>query len=232
MVQMLRLGGHYHLGDVWARLNHAIRGAEQGLWGKDFRYYVILRRRIKWFRGVLLPLINYPRSLTFGLYTYEEVLAELNVPHGGVQEDMRLQRKLDHEAYGCVYYPTFITHHDPIKQIAYSFDANYQADLKIPPNVNEILEQLRAALPDYKIVKVGLPMSVPDCVKTLAQSAAYLGIENGISHINRSVGTPMFMIQYRTTTLTEVGFPFSACSYTVVTPETAAEQVASFVRKR
>ena len=78
--------------------------------------------------------------------------------------------------------------------ICYSFDANWIVDKKIPQNVDEILKH--KSFCDIQKIKCSLPLSIEDDVYLLANCKLYVGVDNGISHIAKSVGCPMLLIEH------------------------------------
>jgi hypothetical protein len=129
------------------------------------------------------------------------------------------------ESYETVYYPTKVTYpvRELTKTIAYSFDAQWRRNQKIPLDLDSLLDDLSGRLPDYRLHRVGLPMSLSDIVQTLASSRLLLSVDNGIAHVARSVGVPLALIEHLLPV--ERGFPRRSCVYTKVTRDNAVEKV-------
>lgn len=100
--------------------------------------------------------------------------------------------------YEVDYYPTKIRWKPTIKphyRICYQLDGRSYENQKNPPPGD--IEKLTTFIPDYKFTYIGLPYSVHDCINIAAQSDLFIGICSGMSHLVHSVGTPMFLIEYK-----------------------------------
>ena len=71
-------------------------------------------------------------------------------------------------------------------RICYQFDGIFQADMKNPSadELKKILESLKG----YRLIRLGLPMTLEQIVKEMAASALFIGIPSGMSHVGVSVG--------------------------------------------
>jgi hypothetical protein len=83
------------------------------------------------------------------------------------------------------------------KKICYGIVSKYAARNKIPPNMDEIMEKLRGMYPGFEFVELSRPLTVADYVRELSSCYFFFGTDNGIGHINRSVGAPMFILRYK-----------------------------------
>jgi hypothetical protein len=110
----------------------------------------------------------------------------------------------------CHYPRTKIPYTGGSKKICYTFEANWIVDKKIPPGIERILEV--KDFQEYEFVKMGLPISLEDNVKLLSECAMFVGVDNGICHVARSVGCPSFLIEHLHPM--KNGFPYEYCKYT------------------
>lgn len=202
---------NYHLGDRWARLNYALRlleqGEEFGLWLSDRNAEEIIAALDV---GTLKPniLVRRPNSDP-------------------------LSRKLIHHidsgttAYSCRYFSTFARHSSSGLTIGYTFSANWRVDQKVPPGLDNTLATLKSELSQYTFVPLGLPHqnSVTELIATLAGVSCIVSVDNGVAHVARSVGVPIFLVEYEHPL--SRGFPVTACSYTRVTKESLVKDVAA-----
>jgi hypothetical protein len=82
---------------------------------------------------------------------------------------------------------------DESDYLSYQFDGNYNGHLNNPPqeHIDLFLQKFPFA------VRLGLPLDLYSIVTYLAHSRAAFCIDSGISHVARSVGTPLFLIRNR-----------------------------------
>ena len=73
-------------------------------------------------------------------------------------------------------------------RICYQFDGIFQASMK-NPSADE-LQKILDSLKGYKLIKLGLPMTLEQIIKEMAASALFIGIPSGMSHVGVSVGIP------------------------------------------
>ena len=73
-------------------------------------------------------------------------------------------------------------------RICYQFDGVWKGDLKNPSKAD--LEFIFAGLKDYKLIKLGLPMTLAKIVTELAASTLFIGADSGMAHVAASVGIP------------------------------------------
>jgi hypothetical protein len=209
-----RLRESFHLGDSWARLNYALRLLEQG---EQFSIYL-------------------PNQMTrdiFGLLDIGSVrpalLPERQKPNA---DSKRLFDRIDKgaAAYQCRYFPTKVGHKPEGLTIGYTFDAQWQVEQKVHPNLKSILEKLRERLPSYTLKPIGQPhqKTVPEVVAALAGLQLLIAVDNGIAHVARSVGVPLFLVEHNWPLLR--GFPVENCIYTKVTVEDAEEKIFHYTR--
>lgn len=80
-------------------------------------------------------------------------------------------------------------------RICYQLDGRWKPDLTNPSK--DDINKLTTFLPNYEFIGLGLPFSVHDCVRIASQSDLFIGVSSGMSHLTHSVGTPMFLIEYK-----------------------------------
>jgi len=83
------------------------------------------------------------------------------------------------------------------KKICYGFKAGFKAHNKTPPNIDGILSHLKEMYPGFEFLHLTHPMTINDYIEHLSTCYFYIGLDQGIGHINRSVGAPMFIIRYK-----------------------------------
>lgn len=210
-----RLRNAFHLGDCWARLNYALRLLEAG---ERFAIYL-------------------PNEMTRQIFDLLEIgrlrphlLKERPTANPDSQE---IFRRVDtgSAAYECVYFPTRIAWQPQGWEIGYALDANWQREAKIPPDVDDIIPALREALPHCTFVPLGLPhqASVTELVARMASLRLVLSVDNGIAHVARSVGVPLFLLEHLHAL--RRGFPPSRCTYTKVTRQDLVEKITAYVSR-
>jgi hypothetical protein len=209
-----RLLRNFHLGDRWARLNCALRLLEAG---DDFALCI-------------------RDDLTREILELLDVGALQPVLTTETPNDNHISKRLIHRidsgdaAYRTPYFPTKREWRPNGQIVSYSFSANYTRAAKVPPQPAQIIEELRSNLPSYHFVEVGKlhQASVTEVVRILAQSHCLLSIDNGIAHIARSVGVPLFLLEH----LAPIsrGFPPGMCRYTKVTQSNAATVICDYLR--
>lgn len=185
----------WHLGDFWCRLNYLLREVETDH-----------RDRIYEIRCVTEDLYNFVTQLYNLLDLPEDLInsIEINSKPGGRRAEDREQ------TYKCKYFETkkkwSITDR---KVICYSFDASWKANLKIPPDISNILHD--ADLKDYKFIKVGLPRTIEDIIDLLSICDVLVTVDNGIAHLARSVKCPTIIVEHKWGL--DRGFPRGSCEY-------------------
>lgn len=175
-----------HLGDCWCYINYLLNE------NKDSEIKCVSPN---------LDRVNFYKSIYDLLETDVKIIFEqsntYDVSHG----------KKGYLAH-CQYKNTKIKYSKG-SHIAYSFDASYMIKEKIPENINEFLQF--EEIKNIPKIRCGLPMSLEDNVKILSNCIFYIGVDNGISHVARSVGCPMLLIEHRWDL--EKAFPSNHCVY-------------------
>jgi hypothetical protein len=180
------------MGDFWSRLNYLLKDI---LDNKDNKYilHCTTQGRKIWIER-LLSLINFPDKDRIEVNSKTTPRKWTDSP----------------ETYKCEYFPTVKTWTNPSTPIiAYSFEANWNKDKKIPPWVDKIL--VDPSLEKYNKVKVGLPMQIEECVDVLSKCSVFVSVDNGMAHVARSVGCPHIIIKHEWGL--ERGFPRNVYSY-------------------
>lgn len=103
--------------------------------------------------------------------------------------------------YGVKPIPTKVRHNGSIKynKITYTMDAVFMKEDKLDPSWLDVL--------GYNVpwICVEKPMTFVDKVEAIAKSDLYIGPDNGIAHLCRSIGTPMIILEYKWPLI--LGFP-------------------------
>ena len=204
----------FHLGDRWARLNCALRLLEQG---NQFSIYLPDK-----FSTDILELLD--------LGLLQPHIVTSRSPDEPYSKPLIRHIDTEDTAYRCAYFPTKLRHRPRANAIGYSFSASWRADEKIPPDAGEILRMLKASLPGFEFVAMGRPhqADVTALVRALAGVRLLLSVDNGVAHVARSVGLPLFLLEHQWPVAR--GFPADACGYTKLTSETAAAEILKKLR--
>lgn len=199
-----------HLGDVWSRTNFALRIAESVPLSFGFR-----DPRCRPFVEEVVDLLEISEV------HFEFVAAQ---PNGSESITSYVESVASYQAR---YFPTKVKH-SPAKAeklVAFSCDAQWRREEKVPSGLDTAVQDLALLREDYRFVRVGLPMSIGEIVRVSAAATLVLSVDNGIAHVARSVGTPLYLIEHRWGL--ERGFPTGACSYTKVTIDSLASALNS-----
>jgi hypothetical protein len=203
----------FHLGDRWARLNCALRliekGEDIGLWLPDAESHQIL------------SLLDYGEMPI-------RILSEEPVWDAGSR---RLIRRIERGAYDCRYFPTKVRHNPAGSTIGIAADANWRADEKIPPDLEDRLSALRCVLDGWEFVRLGRPHQhdLSDLIRVLSTVQLLVSVDNGVAHVSRSVRVPLLLIHHRLPV--SRGFPPQACHYVQTGVEDLNDQVVDFCRR-
>jgi hypothetical protein len=204
-----RLRESFHLGDSWSRLNYALRLLEQG---EEFSIYLPNRMT----RDIL-------DSLDLGTLR-PRLLANRRKPDTNSKE---LFRRIDQgsAAYACNYFPTKVRHRPDGKVVGYSLDAHWNSLNKVPNGIGRLIGALQSTMPSYTFQPIGQPHqnSIPEVIAALAQLTLLVSVDNGIAHVARSVGVPLYLIEHLHPL--ERGFPSGQCSYVKVSVDDALEKI-------
>lgn len=163
-----------HFGDAWAVVSKAARI------GQAHHADIIIKTkpsRIKLVRRII-----------------ELVLCPVNITAESFDKNNGYQL---HDIYNCDYLCTK-TQWKPglYNQICYQFDGRWKGGLKNPPPGDEE-KIIKLIMPQVKKIRLGLPMELNQIIETAARSDLFVGIDSGMAHLCHSVGTPMFLIEYR-----------------------------------
>lgn len=212
-VNFYRLGSRYHLGDRWARLNLALRRIEGG---EEIALYLPDDGA----REIL-------SSLDIG-HIQPNLLAEKPAIDAESRKIIR-QISTGETAYRCRSLPAKMRHTPAGRLVGVSLAANWRPSEKIPTGIENTISSLRSLLPSHEFVSVGKPHqnSVTELVAALARLQLLLSVDNGVAHVARSVGVPLFLLEH----LLPIsrGFPREACDYTLVKSHTVIDSVLEWV---
>jgi len=70
-------------------------------------------------------------------------------------------------------------------KICYQFNGKHEGSLDL-----EIQKELLSSFPGYEMIKLGLPLTIQENIEIAATSDLFIGVNSGMSHLVRSVGTP------------------------------------------
>lgn len=235
----------YHLGDKWARINYALRLMEAGPVSLEkyfpFPKHGRLVSRLTSGRARHLKS-RYPFVLVINTKDLTSCQIVNSLDLGDFRPPIVFSDRVTYSHYGtlvdnpnasysCPYYPTKIRHTpNQSKTIALSLDASWNAISKTPP-LNEPIQKLLKSLPDYKFIQINRK-TYPDVVSVielLSRVAILISVDNGIAHIARSVGVPLFLIEHQLSL--DRGFPTFACRYQKVIIDTLPSVVYHYLRR-
>lgn len=179
-----------HLGDCWCYLNFLIHN------NPSSKIICVSPNpeRVEWYKR-LYDLID----------TNVEIIFEVSPEY-----DQRYQKS---DLLPKCFYSSTKKKYNQGQYIAYSFDANWIPDKKVPPNIEEYLDS--KIIKNLNTIKCGLPQTIEEVVSTLSNCLFYIGVDNGVSHVARSVKCPVILIEHNHPL--ESGFPSKYCSYAKVT---------------
>jgi hypothetical protein len=92
----------------------------------------------------------------------------------------------------------------PHPLVAVHWDGRSSAEDKNPPpgDAQRIELEIRRLWPGLQLVTLTGQLSIRQTVDMLANSAIFVGIDSGFSHVAHSVGLPTFLVEYRLPTVT------------------------------
>jgi len=166
-------GKAYHLGDCWIRLCKYIN---LSMTTNNVIRFIEPCNKYK----EILPLLEQALILN---------ISKKDIPNGA---------KLSNGGHlPNVYVPTRIKWCGGVKRnrICYQFDGRSSCRRKNPPEKD--LFKLVDFIYGVDFVRLGGHLSLEKCVKIMASSDCFLGVDSGMSHIAHSVGVPTFIIKYR-----------------------------------
>ncbi|MDP2354557.1 MAG: FkbM family methyltransferase [Beijerinckiaceae bacterium] len=172
---------HYSFGDQWASINFYLNMS------------VVTQERIR-----LASIIN-----NVDLHDlHRDILNELESP--GQIELVRSEPSIRLNTYNVwqsSYFPTRTRWHAyrRHKYVAVQFDGESAKELKnaSPEEAQMIQTFIERMCPGFTLVRLGKPLSVKKCVEIAANSAFFVGVDSGMSHLCHSVGVPIFLLEYR-----------------------------------
>lgn len=240
-------GYHYcphmdiHIGDKWSRLNWAIRLLQSGgvplvndmpFLPKEGRIISrILARKARMAKGVPFVLVFHKEDTTSQQIIELLDFGDFKPPIYISPYYTRIRRLIDcPSSYQVPYYPTKIRYNPIGNLIACSFASNWNREAKTPHDLYANFWQLKKTLPEYNFVSItkATHPTITSVVDTLSQASLLLAVDNGICHIARSVGVPMFIIEHKWPL--ERGFPTTVCQYTKVSSDNLIAPIWDFLR--
>ena len=175
-----------HLGDCWAYMNYLLDVAD----GKPIIAVSPNPDRVEWYRRIY-DLLEHDDCISF------EVSGDYRRKLG--KQRMFVDR---------VYHKVKKQYTQTDNTIAYSITARSF-------NEQDLHRQLTGFVGDveeYKYIECGLPMEIEEIVDILSRCTLYVGIDNGVSHLARSVGCPMIFLNARCHDITHA-HPKQFCDY-------------------
>jgi hypothetical protein len=109
------------------------------------------------------------------------------------------------------------------KKITYTRDANWMPDQKLNPEWNTLWDSIKTLQWIEVNKNTGGNLQ---CQKLIAESDLFIGVDNGVSHMAKSVGIPMILLEYKLGL--ERGFPSSIVQYTKATTN---EEIINLIKK-
>jgi hypothetical protein len=175
----------HHLGDRWASVN------------------AMLRLSARYGKPAMLSRWTYVDLLTYGWIDLKpslvEILTVLDAP-GCTVHIVDEKPTVDLHAVDVWNRPYYKTHAqwspenaELMHTIAYQWDGIWNGALKNPPQEHINLFHQRFPF----AVQLGKQLDLFSIVTHLAHSLALFTIDSGMSHVARSVGTPMYLCKYQ-----------------------------------
>jgi hypothetical protein len=122
---------------------------------------------------------------------FDEIINLLD-SNGKIEFVDRKGAKKTNAYWGIKSIPTKITWKpNSSKRICYQYNASV---VNRPPrwDIVDFTDKFK----DYEFVKLDMNLSLSECVKIASESAAFIGVSSGMSHVMHSVGIPMFLMSY------------------------------------
>jgi hypothetical protein len=110
------------------------------------------------------------------------------------------------------------------KKITYTRDANWMPDQKLNPEWNTLWDSIKTLQWIEVNKNTGGNLQ---CQKLIAESDLFIGVDNGVSHLAKSIGTPMILLEYELGL--ERAFPSSVVQYTKAKTN---EEVVSLIQSK
>ena len=88
------------------------------------------------------------------------------------------------------------------KNVCYQFDGLSAGSDKNPPAQEEKLLIRALEQSGFNPIKLGKNLSVKECIDAAVDSAFFVGVDSGMSHLCHSVGLPMFLLEYKLPVIT------------------------------
>jgi hypothetical protein len=141
---------------------------------------------------------------------HREILNELDSP--GEIELVRSEPSIRLDTYNVWLSPYFPTKtrwdaHRRHRYVVVQFDGESAKELKNASPEEEllILKFVEQRCPGFSLVRLGKPLTVKELIEIAADSAFFVGVDSGMSHLCHSVGLPIFLMEYRLPTHTTHG---------------------------
>jgi hypothetical protein len=180
-----------HLGDYWCRINYMLRLVGEVEEQYDEIHFLTPAKRPYMYEmgGLINSLLDYP---------FKNKLSVKQVPNEEFKLDIHIaSKKRCAAAYFCNYYRTERKWENIEKKenkVCVAYDANFCKDQKTPiylKQLNEVLSE------DFEVVELTHPMTVNEYITHLSECKCFFTVENGISHIARSVGCPIIITEHQ-----------------------------------
>jgi hypothetical protein len=178
---------HNHsFGDQWATINYYLNMS------------VMKRKRIRLatqLNGVNLYRLH--REILDVLDSNGEIELTMSEPTVGVS---------GYDVWSAPYFPTKQRWDASAKHryVCVQLDGQSAAHATNPSPEEErlTLRYLEERCPGFETVRLGKHLSVQQCVDIAANSAFFIGVDSGMSHLCHSVGVPIFLLEYGLPTVT------------------------------
>jgi hypothetical protein len=172
---------HNHsFGDQWATINYYLNMS------------VMKRKRIRMasqLNGVSLYRLH--KEILDAIDSPGEIELTQSEPTVGVD---------GYDVWSAPYFPTKRRWNASSKHkyVCVQFDGQHaaQATNPSPEEERSILRYLAERCPGFETVRLGKHLSVRECVDIAADSAFFVGVDSGMSHLCHSVGVPIFLLEY------------------------------------
>lgn len=183
-----------HMGDLWAWFNNL-------LFLKHYKIGIICTTEQE------IQMINDFKLL----FDYKAShISIVNEPYNcHILYDIEAHIERFHTKFHEVVLPTLEKN---MNLITYSFVCNGLKNKKIPPFASDIIPKIQSY--GYETIEVGIILGLIETVKLIAKSRFFIAIDNGVSHICRSINTSLLIVEYIHPL--EIGFPPNFCKYTKI----------------
>lgn len=144
-----------------------------------------------------IPLLHSTGDLN---RLHKEILAELSYSYSIELTSLPATHHLSgFDVWATDYFPTKVRWKPSVahRYCCYQFDGDSAALEKNPSSGDLMILLVWLQQCGFEAVGLGKHLSVAQCVEIASESAFFVGVDSGMSHLAHSVGVPMFLLQHQ-----------------------------------